>query len=215
MLLPVFQDLIKPQWRGVLEALKQSGGMSVGELAHQTEVSYMAAKSHCEDLTKAGYVIRARLPRTEVGRPEIFYSLSEKADALFPQAGIEFTLALLDDLKRMSGDSAPEKLLFQHFQRQQETWAKALAGLVGLEAKATKLAKLREKEGHASTWKTKVPGFGQLIELHNPLQKLFEQYPRAATMELRMLEELLGCKLTRQEIPTGREGSPQVVFEVK
>ncbi len=215
MLLPVFQDLIKPQWRQVLEALKRSGGMSVSELARLTGVSYMAAKSHCEELTQAGYVIRSRLPRTEVGRPEIFYSLSEKSEALFPQVGIDFTLALLNDLKRMSGDSAPEKLLFQHFQRQQEAWAKALAELPGLEAKAIKLAKLREKEGYASRWHSKAPGFGQLIDLHNPLQKLFGPYPRAATMELRMLEELLGCKLTRSEIPTGREGTPQVVFEVR
>jgi biotin operon repressor len=58
MLLPVFRDLIKPQWRVVLEQLKLAGGMPVSELARQTGGSYMAVKTHCEELTKSGYLIR-------------------------------------------------------------------------------------------------------------------------------------------------------------
>jgi predicted ArsR family transcriptional regulator len=46
MLLPVFQDLVKPQWRAVLEQLKLSGGSPVSELAGRVGVSYMAAKQH-------------------------------------------------------------------------------------------------------------------------------------------------------------------------
>ena len=34
-------------------------------------------------------------------------------------------------------------------------------------------------------------------------------------MELRMLERLLGARLTRREIPAGRETTPRVVFEVE
>ena len=151
MLLPVFRDLIKPQWRVVLEELKLSGGMPVSELARKTGGSYMAVKTHCEELTQAGYLIRTRLPRTEVGRPEIFYSLAAKADALFPQAGVEFTLELLDELRLMYGESAPEKLLFQYFQNRQERYGKTARETANPSAeKAVKLAALRQKEGCAS-----------------------------------------------------------------
>ena len=95
MLLPVFQDLIKPQWRAVLEELKLSGGLPVSELARRLDASYMAVKQQCEELKKLGYLDRSRIPRTAVGRPEIFYSLSVKADALFPEAGLRFTLEIL------------------------------------------------------------------------------------------------------------------------
>ena len=64
MLLPVFRDLIKPHWRVVLEELKITGGMPVSELAKCTGGSYMAVKTHCEELTKSGYLVRTRLPRT-------------------------------------------------------------------------------------------------------------------------------------------------------
>ncbi len=214
MLLPVFRDLIKPQWRTVLEELKRSGGLPASDLSRALGISYMAAKSHCEDLTKSGYVIRTRLPRTEVGRPEIFYSLGTKSDALFPQAGIDFTLDLLEEAKRMYGESMPEKLLFQYFQNRQDLWSKTLSKLPSTAEKASKLAKLREKDGCSSTCECEPGAPIRIVELHNPLQRLFESYPRTAAMEQRMIEQLLGSRVTRTEIPGGRESSPRVVFEI-
>ncbi len=214
MLLPVFQDLIKTQWRVLLEELKRAGGMPVSDLSRKTGGSYMAVKTHCDDLTKAGYLIRTRLPRTAVGRPEIFYSLSTKCDALFPQAGVEFTLELLDELKQMHGESAPDKLLFQHFQKRFDHLAPVLDKVPAPGAKAAKLAALREKQGCASHCECEPGQPLRIVELHNPLQRIFERYPRAAAMELRMLEQLFGTRVLRREIPTGRETPPHVVFEI-
>jgi predicted ArsR family transcriptional regulator len=174
----------------------------------------MAVKTHCEELTKAGYVIRARLPRSAIGRPEIFYSLAAKADTLFPQAGVDFTLSLLDEMKRMYGESGPEKLLFQYFQKRQESWIKPLAALASVAEKAKKLAKLRTGEGCASSCECEPASPVRIVELHNPLQRVFEQYPRAVTMELRMLESLLGTRVTRQELPGGRQSPPRIIFEI-
>jgi predicted ArsR family transcriptional regulator len=214
MLLPVFQDLIKPQWRVVLEELKRSGGMPIGDLSRALGITYMTTKFHCDDLTKAGYLIRTRLPRTTIGRPEIFYSLAEKSDALFPQAGVDFTLDLFEEAGRMFGESAPDKLLFQYFQKRQEQWAKALEKLTSTPEKAARLAKLREKDGCASHCECEPGEPIRIVDLHNPLQRIFERYPRAAAMEHRMLEHLLGKRVTRREFPTGRETPPRVVFEI-
>lgn len=214
MLLAVFQDLIKPQWRAVLEELKLSGGLPVSELARRVDASYMAVKQHCEELKKSGYLDRSRVPRTAVGRPEIFYSLSAKADALFPQAGVNFTLDLLDGLKSLFGENTPDKLLFQHFQKQREKWQPLLAKAQSLVEKATKLASLREKEGCAVRCGCDPADCVRIEEFHNPLQRVFERYPRAVAMELRMIEQLLGTRVTRRELADGRSGQPRVVFEV-
>ena len=98
MLAPVFQDLLKPQWRRVIEMLKRHGGMPVSDLARLTGSNYMTVKTHCDQLAKAGYLTLTRLPRTQVGRPEFIYSLAAKADALFPEMGADFTIGLLDAL---------------------------------------------------------------------------------------------------------------------
>ena len=214
MLLSVFQDLIKPQWRAVIEELKRSGGLPVSELSRRVGVSYMAAKQHCEELKKAGYLDRSRVPRTVVGRPEIFYSLSAKADALFPQAGADFMLDLLEELKALFGENAPDKLFFQHFQKQQEKWRPLLSKAQTIGEKADKLASLRRKDGCLVQCVEDPESGLRIEEFHNPLQRVFEHYPRAVTMEQRMIEQLLGTKVTRCEFPGGRTGQLRVIFEV-
>jgi predicted ArsR family transcriptional regulator len=214
MLLPVFNDLIKPQWRAVFLELKRAGGLPVSDLARRVDASYMAVKQHCEELKKIGYLDRTRVPRTAVGRPEVFYSLSAKADALFPQAGLGFTLKLLDELKHLLGESGPEKLLFQHFQNQQDRWEPLIGHMKAFEEKAGTLFSLREKEGCHCNFKIVSETLLHIEELHNPLQRVFEAYPRAVTMELRMIEQLLETRVTRRELPSGRNAQARVIFEV-
>lgn len=211
MLLPAFQELIKPQWRAVIEELKMAGGLPVSELSKRIGASYMAVKQHCEELKKLGYLERSRLPRTAVGRPEIFYNLARKADLLFPPMGTEFTLELLDGMRALFGESTPDKLLFQYFQKQQDKWRPLLEKEVSFAKKLQKLVALRGQDGcltqpleHGVGWE----------EFHNPLQTLFERYPRMLAMELRMIEELLGIRVVRSEIPGGRTGQPRVVFAI-
>lgn len=213
MLLPVFQDLIKPQWRAVLETLKFSGGLPVSDLSRELDSSYMAVKQHCEELTALGYLDRSRVPRTAVGRPEIFYSLGEKADALFPQAGVCFTLDLLEDAKQLLGESTPDKLFFQHFQKLCDRWMPLVSKGATIAEKARKLASLREKEG-SCVRASLVGAVFRMEEFHNPLQRLFEKYPRAVAMEQRMIEQLLGVRVTRSELSGGRAGQPRVLFEI-
>ena len=214
MLLPVFNDLVKPQWRAVIEELKLSGETSASELARSIGGSYMAIKTHCEELTKAGYVVRTRLPRTEVGRPEILYSLSAKADALFPQAGADFTLEVLDEARRVFGENAPEKLLFQYFQKQEALLEKALSKYPSVAERAAKLVAIRNRRGCAGFCKQDPGEPLRVVEVHNPLQRVFLTYPRAAAMEHRMIERLLGARLVRRELPGGRDTSPCVVFDI-
>jgi predicted ArsR family transcriptional regulator len=209
-----FRDLIKPQWVATLGELKISGGLPVSELARRIDASYMAVKQYCEDLKKLGYLERSRIPRTEVGRPEIFYRLTAKADAIFPQAGVSFSLELLDNLKPIFGDSAPDRLLFQYFQNQHEQWLPRLAKAKSLVEKATQLANLREKSGCFGRCKFDPEKGFRIEEYHHPLQRIFEKYPRAIAMEVRMMEELLGSKIVRREIPGGKAGPARVDYEI-
>lgn len=214
MLLPVFQDLIKPQWRKVLEELKLSGGLPISELSRKVDASYMAVKQQCEELKEIGYLNRTRVPRTAVGRPEIFYRLAAKADALFPQAGVSFTLDLMEELKGLYGDSLPDKLLFQYFEKQLVVWQKQLEKCQSLVEKATKLAALRVKDGCFGQCKYDPEEGFRMEEYHNPLQRIFERYPRAVAMEHRMLEQLLGTRVARRELPGAGSAPPRVVFEI-
>jgi len=214
MLLPVFKDLIKPQWRKIFEELKLSGPLPVSELSRRVGASYMAVKQQCEKLQKIGYLARRRMPRTEVGRPEIFYHLAEPAYALFPQAGMSFTLELLDGLRQLYGESFADKLLFQYFEKQQEAWQKRLEKYPSLVEKVQKLLAMREKEGCLMRWEHD-PASGFKIEiLHHPLQQIFDHYPRAIAMEQRMLEQLIGSRITRREELAHAGLAAHVILEI-
>jgi len=214
MLLPVFQDLLKPQWRLVIEAIKLAGGLPASELARRIGSSYMTTKTSCDELADSGYLTRTRLPRTAVGRPEIFYNLSAKADAFFPPAGMQLTLDLLDGLRALQGESATERLLFHYFSKLAEQLEKSVSKATDIAEKARKLSALRSKAGHASSCEIDPGGPIRIVEFHQPMQRLFERYPRAVVMEQRMIEQVLGSRVTRNEFPAGPDSHPRVVFEI-
>jgi predicted ArsR family transcriptional regulator len=178
--------------------LKMSGAMGVSGLAKELDVSYMTVKQHCEDLTKHGYLMRIRLPRTETGRPEIFYRLADKADALFPAIPSGFSLQLLDHARTLFGDTAPEKLLYQYFQDQETYWKARLSQGTTLLYRAGMFVKLRSKEGLLIRCiNDETTGRITLREFHHPLEPVFKKFPRAIAMEQRAMEEAFKVKISR------------------
>ena len=212
MFLHGFKELVRPQWVRIVEELKIHGGMAIPELSAIMEMSYMGVKQHCEALRELGYLERSRVPRSEVGRPEITYRLSPKADALFPQAGVALTLSLLNNMKTLFGSTSPEKLLFQYFTELQSRWQARMNRAKSLVEKATTLAALREKEGCFARCHYDVQNGFRIEEYHHPLWALFAEYPAAIVMELRVMEQLMGSKIDRREIHGGRHGPSKVQY---
>lgn len=195
---PAFHDLLKPQWLAALSELKVSGGLAVSELARRLDSSYMTVKQHCEDLTKLGYLKRSRVPRTEIGRPEIFYRLSEKAEGMFPGIPEAFALNVLDQIQRTFGETAPDRLIFQYFQEREEEWKVKLSKGTTLLYKARLFAKIRSQEGlFILCLHDEATGSITLREFHHPLARVFAKHPRALEMERRAVEAALGVKVSR------------------
>ena len=211
--IPAFWDLIRPRWREVLFELKISGAMPASELSTKLGGSYMAARKSCEDLVKSGYLNRTRQAGKIVGRPEIIFSLSEKASHLFPQCGPGFTLELLDLVKRMHGESAPERLIFQYFQVLKTRCQPAMQAADTMEKKAIMLMDLREADGCIWRLDEVAAGFVRIVEYHNPMQAIFAKYPRVVQMEQGALGEIMGAKCGRSELPALKEEQARVVLE--
>lgn len=201
MFLPAFHDLLKPQWLATLTELKASDGQAISDLSKRLDSSYMTVKQHCEDLTKLGYLMRIRVPRTGIGRPEIFYRLSEKAESLFPTIPSAFTLEMLNLVQQSFGETAPDKLLFQYFQNQEEIWKLKLSKGTTTLYKAQLFAKIREKDGlFIRCLHDADSGKITLRVFHHPLRHVMENYPRAIAMEQRAMETALGTRLVRHEV---------------
>jgi len=209
-----FRELVKKQWVAIIDELKLSGGLPVPELRKRLGGSYMGIKDQCEALVKRGYLETWRVPRTGVGRPEIMYRLTPRADRLFPDAGTGLSLELLEASRQLFGDTAPERLLLQYFQQLRDQWRPRLAKAKSLVEKATLLSSLREKEGCFSRCQYDPERGFRIEQYHHPMEPIFEVYPNAVHFEVRMLEELLGTRVLRREIPGGRAGPARVDYEV-
>ncbi len=192
----VLRDIAKPQWFQIIHTLKRSTGMSVTELSKALKMSYMGVKQHCVAMEKKGYLDTWRRPKA-VGRPEKAYRLTVKADPLFPTVGHDMVVRILKVTERQIGPNEPERLLFGYFQDLGEDFAKLVKGKSVIE-KATSLAKARDKAGYLSECLYDPKGGLRVVEYHNPMQPLFEQYPTAERMEESMFEKLLGTSVDRE-----------------
>jgi predicted ArsR family transcriptional regulator len=180
----------------IVNALKRSRGLSVNELVDRMRMSYMGIKQHCLTLQRDGYLDTWRRPQ-KMGRPEMVYRLTRRAHDLFQADSNRFTLELLDSVQSIYGPNAPEKLLYNLFERKCASLKEKAKGETVAE-RAKSLAKIRDTEGYMSQFVTD-DGGPQILECHSPLQNVLDKYPIIGRLEQEMFEQLLGTRVRRQE----------------
>jgi predicted ArsR family transcriptional regulator len=185
----------KAQRLKIIQALKRTQGLSIAELTECMNLSYMGVKQHCEELERQGVVDTWRRPKG-VGRPELVYRLTHKAQAYFPQTGQAIMIELLEASKRLYGPTAPEKLLFALFVTKAERYATKIAA-TDLPGRLAALAKLREEEGFLS--EAILAPVLALVDYHCPIAELVAAFPLVRRLEKEMLERVLGVTVDRVE----------------
>src|SRR4029450_3570275 len=100
----------------ILNSLKRTRGMSVNELVERMKMSYMGIKQHCLTLERDGYLDTWRRPQ-RMGRPEMVYRLTRRSHDLFQADSNQLTLDLLISAQEIYGPNAPEKLLYNIFEK--------------------------------------------------------------------------------------------------
>jgi predicted ArsR family transcriptional regulator len=193
--LKILRQVSKPHWFEIIELIKCSHGLSVGELSQALGMSYMGIKKHCLAMHKLGYLETWRRPK-DIGRPEKIYRLSAKLNALFPGIGDEVSLAILEAATQVESIAA-EKILFAFFRHLGETMQPEV-NASSVPERAAQLAKARTSRGYFSKVDTAEDGSLALAEWHNPLAPLFDRFPMVERMECQMFEKLLGAHITRK-----------------
>lgn len=196
----------RTQRLNAINVLKRSTGLTVRELAGELGMSYMGAKQICLDLEKDGFLQTFRRHHG-VGRPEILYSLTEKAQALFPQADNGVVLSLLEQARKLFGAGASEKLLYLHYQKLTENYLAKLGDISDPAERAGKLARIRDHEGYIANL---LEDPLRIVERHHPLQGVLDTYPEIVTLEKDMFQKVLRLSVTREQ--TGSGPAMQTVY---
>ena len=93
----------------ILNFLKRNES-SVGELSSQLGISSTATRQHLSILERDGLVQRKAV-KEKIGRPKIFYSLTEKAEESFPKLYSNFLKWILADIIEREGAEAVRAML--------------------------------------------------------------------------------------------------------
>jgi predicted ArsR family transcriptional regulator len=194
----LISEIGRTQRLEILNSLKRTRGMSVNELVGKMKMSYMGIKQHCLTLHRDGYLDTWRRPQ-RMGRPEMVYRLTRRSHDLFQADSNQFTFDLLKSAQEIYGTNAPEKLLYNIFEKKTAALkTKAKGNTVAERAKW--LARFRDGEGYMTQLITGDDGGPKILECHSPIMNLLERYPIIARLEQDMFEAVLGTPVRREMI---------------
>lgn len=193
----ILAEIGRTQRLEILNSLKRSKGMSVNELVRKMKMSYMGIKQHCLTLQRDGYLDTWRRPQ-KMGRPEMVYRLTRRTHDLFQSDSNAFTLELLKSVQETYGPNAPEKLLYNVFERKIALLKAKVKGDTVAD-RARWLARVRDVEGCMSQFSLEEQGGPQILECHSPILNLLDAFPIVGRLEQDLFEGVLGTSVRREE----------------
>jgi predicted ArsR family transcriptional regulator len=181
----------------VLLHLKRGGELSVGELCKILGITSMAVRRHLASLQKEG-LLESRMERQPRGRPTYRYKLTDKAESLFPSGFQNLAIDLLDLVYEQTGHKGVMELL----KRRNGRLADRLMWRVenkSVRQRVEEVAKIFCEFGYMTEWETLPDGNFIIYQRHCAVHDLANQYRQLCILEPKLMENLLGMKVTRQQ----------------
>ncbi|MFZ5720742.1 MAG: helix-turn-helix transcriptional regulator [Pseudomonadota bacterium] len=184
----------------ILFQLKSRGPADTLALAAALAISRQAALQHLERLV-AGGLVAFEDQKRGVGRPRRVWSLTEAAQARFPDTHAQLTLEMLEGLRAEFGEAGLERLIARREQATSRAYAEAMASAESLADRVARLAKFRTAEGYMADWSPDPGGGFLLVENHCPICAAAAACQGFCRAELQVFQEVLGpdAKVERTE----------------
>ncbi|MEW5687385.1 MAG: metalloregulator ArsR/SmtB family transcription factor [Pseudomonadota bacterium] len=152
----------------ILFHLKTRGPSETLALAGAMGISRQAALQHLERLAADGLASHVD-ERRGVGRPRRLWSLTEKAQARFPDAHAQLTVEMLEALSAEFGEAGVERIIARREAATTRAYAAAMQGKETLQDRVAALAEIRTAEGYMADWSPDPGGGFLLVENHCPI----------------------------------------------
>lgn len=184
----------------ILLALKQSQPRTAKELAEQFGVTPNGLRRYLKELEDDGLVSYERVSKG-VGGPSFAFTLTDEAEALFPDDYPAVLTDALAALRERAGSGAVLGVFEQRWQELMEPHRDSLDSLRG-DARGEAVAKLLTRAGYMAEWQGASEG-GTLVAHHCAVRAAAVRFPEACDAEARMLAKALGATVERQACIAG------------
>jgi DeoR family transcriptional regulator, suf operon transcriptional repressor len=176
--------------RSLLYALRRRGEATAEQLAHQLGVTLSGVRQLLTALQDDGLVESVEATKTGRGRRPFVYSLTPRADTLFPKAYGELTNELLDYVA-----DADQGLVDDVFARRRDN--RVAAARARLEPKRTlgaqiaELTRILDEDGYLATHERVGTGVWRIVEHNCAIWAVAQRYGQACASELDFIRTVL------------------------
>lgn len=189
----------------ILQHIQRQGKATIKELEEVLGVSTTAVREHLAHLQASGLVHTSTM-RHGPGRPRLVYTLTGKAQNLFPKHYDLLINLMLQELAAEGGIEEVERLLERVGARLARDYADRVNG-ADIQARLNELRQTLEARGVAA----EVQDEGQKLHIHScPYFDVAREHGEVCTMERQMFEQVLGEEIILER--SMREGHHQCCF---
>ncbi|GBD14864.1 hypothetical protein HRbin25_00748 [bacterium HR25] len=180
----------------IIRYLQRAGRATVKELGELLGLTATGIRQHLTVLERDG-LVTAREERGRVGRPTLVYSLTEKAESLFPKHYDELALALLGELKASEGSERFHQLLKRVAARMAAPHIERVEGRP-VEERVAETVRLMEEQGCLAQCSRKGDEF-YIDQFTCPYSRVAQEDRAICALHVEMVRQLVGAdtRLTR------------------
>jgi predicted ArsR family transcriptional regulator len=173
----------------VLELLRRKQSASAEGISALLGITPNAVRQHLTNLERDG-LVKSEPVRNKRGRPALMFSLTDRADAVFPKRYGQLATMVLNELEEIGG---PE-LLDEVFHRVADRYGHQLEGQMEGLSFDEKLQRVVQWIGRAGTLaEAEETPDGVRVSIHNcPFRNTALKFPQVCTITPHLLVKLLG-----------------------
>ncbi|KAB2666704.1 transcriptional regulator [Brucella tritici] len=171
-------------------ALKMRGAQTAAAIGDHLGTTGEAVRQQLVRLAEEGLVSSHSVSQG-VGRPSLFWDLTEAGNKRFPDTHADLTVQLLHSVRTILGDDALDTLIAHReteTRRQYQTRLKDLS----LDERVKELADIRSAEGYMADAEKREDGSWLLIENHCPICAAADACQGFCRSELQVFRAVLG-----------------------
>jgi predicted ArsR family transcriptional regulator len=180
----------------VLELLRRKGHASAEAIASDLGVTPNAVRQHLTNLERDGFV-SSHPERGARGRPQLLFSLTERADSVFPKRYGQLATMVLQEVRELGGEEALDVIFERVAARHAAAISPDLDGL-GFEQKLNRVVAWIGRAGTLAE-KTETEE-GVKVTIHNcPFRNTALKFPQVCTITPHLLSQLLGAAVSQSD----------------
>lgn len=174
----------------ILEYLQRHGRATVKELGNLLGLTSTGIRQHLTVLERDG-LVNAHEERGRVGRPTLVYSLTERADALFPKTYDALASVLLEEIRSSQGNERLQELLRQVAERMAAPYTERMEGKP-LAERVRETAQIMEEQGCVVDCR-QAEGDYYIDEFTCPFPKVAQQDHAVCVLHVEFIRILTGA----------------------